>query len=264
MSTYIHGTSPEEQARLNALNTLTNQSFISYLGDLSDKDVADFGCGTGVLMADITKRFPACRITGLEVSPDQLRQAGMRLGDVKTATLKQCDVSTSGLGDHSFDVVYCRYLLEHVIDPVAVAREMIRVTRPGGIVAAQENDLHNVMYYPEVEGMEEVHRQFCILQQEMGGDPFVGRKLFDIFKQAGAKRIDLDYEPEIYTEYDPDPYRAWLFNAVSIYRGAGQEMLGQGMVDSVLFDTVLADMEKRIHRPVGVALFHWNRVRVTI
>ena len=48
MASYIHGTSPEEQARLNALNALTNRSFISYLGELSGKDVADFGCGTGL------------------------------------------------------------------------------------------------------------------------------------------------------------------------------------------------------------------------
>jgi ubiquinone/menaquinone biosynthesis C-methylase UbiE len=264
MTTYIHGTSPEEQARLNALNALTNRSFISYLGELSEKEIADFGCGTGVLMADIARRFPTCRITGIELSPDQLRQAEMRLGDVEAAALRQGDVTASGLADGIFDVVYCRYLLEHVDDPAAVAREMMRVTRHGGIVAVQENDLHNVLYYPEIAGMEEVHRQFCILQQEMGGDPFVGRKLFDIFKRAGAERIELDYEPEIYTEFDPDPYRAWLYNAVTIYRGAGQELLGQGMVDSALFDGVLARMEERIHRPVGVALFHWNRIRVTV
>ncbi|MBN1882879.1 MAG: methyltransferase domain-containing protein [Deltaproteobacteria bacterium] len=264
MTTYIHGTSHDEQVRLNTLNALTNQSFMSYLGELSEKDIADFGCGTGVLMANIVRRFPTCCITGIELSPDQLRQAEMRLGDVEAATLKQCDVSSSGLADGAFDVVYCRYLLEHVIDPVAVAREMMRVTRPGGTVAVQENDLHNVLYYPEIEGMTEVLSQFCILQQQMGGDPFVGRKLFDIFKQAGAEQIELAYEPEIYTEHDPDPYRAWLYNATGIFRGAGQELLGQGMVDSVLFDDVLARMEERIHRPVGVALFHWNRARVTV
>jgi len=264
MTNYIHGTSPEEQAHLNALNALTNRSFISYLGDLSDKDVVDFGCGTGVLMADIARLFPTCRITGVELSPDQLRQAEMRLGDVETASLRQADVSASGLADRSFDVVYCRYLLEHIADPVGVAREMMRVARPGGIVAVQENDLHNVLYYPEIEGWEEIHRQFCLLQQQLGGDPYIGRKLFDIFEKAGAARIELDYEPEIYTEHDPDPYRAWLYNAVTIFRGAGQEMLGQGMVDSALFDGVLARMEERIHRPVGVALFHWNRVRVTV
>lgn len=264
MASYIHGTSPEEQARLNALNALTNRSFISYLGELSGKDVADFGCGTGVLIADIARNFPTSSITGIERSTDQLRQAEMRLGDVETATLKQCEATDSGLADRSFDVVYCRYLLEHVTDPVAVAREMMRVTRPGGIVAVQENDLHNVLYYPDIEGMEEVLRQFCILQQQMGGDPFIGRKLFDIFKKAGAERIELHYEPEIYTEHDPDPYRAWLYNAVCLFRGVGQEMLGRGMVDSTLFDGVLARMEERIHRPVGIALFHWNRVRVTI
>jgi SAM-dependent methyltransferase len=38
--------------------------------------------------------------------------------------------------DHSFDIIYSRYVFEHVQDPDAVARELLRVLKPGGLIAA--------------------------------------------------------------------------------------------------------------------------------
>jgi SAM-dependent methyltransferase len=43
--------------------------------------------------------------------------------------------------DATFDLAYTRYVLEHVADPRQVLREMRRVTRSGGRVAACENDV---------------------------------------------------------------------------------------------------------------------------
>jgi SAM-dependent methyltransferase len=36
----------------------------------------------------------------------------------------------------TFDVVYSRFVFEHVADPEAVARELMRVVKPGGLIAA--------------------------------------------------------------------------------------------------------------------------------
>ena len=58
MQDYIHGTSDAERQRLDLLNRITNESFIDYLGDLSDKKICDFGCGVGTLAAAIAERFP--------------------------------------------------------------------------------------------------------------------------------------------------------------------------------------------------------------
>jgi SAM-dependent methyltransferase len=46
--------------------------------------------------------------------------------------------------DDSFDVVLCAQVLEHCDDPAAAARELHRVTRPGGRVLAST---HGVMVY---------------------------------------------------------------------------------------------------------------------
>ena len=46
--------------------------------------------------------------------------------------------------DASFDVVFCRYLLIHIADPLRVVREMMRVARPGGFVVAYEGDFSSV------------------------------------------------------------------------------------------------------------------------
>jgi hypothetical protein len=137
---------------------------------------------------------------------------------------------------------------------------MLRITKPGGVLACQENDLHNVLYWPAVDGMDRLMEQFCRLQIELSGDPFIGRKLFDIFKKAGATDIRLSFEPEIYTEDEPDGYRAWLSNAHDILLGTRDSLAGRRMIEQPEIDAVLTEMKKRIERPNGVALFYWNRI----
>jgi SAM-dependent methyltransferase len=257
---YIHGTSEKEQQRLSLLSRITNGSFIRFLGDLSGKHVCDFGCGTGALIADFAAAYPSAKITGIEISADQLRRAHETLGDNGNITLILNDATKNDLPDSTFDLTCCRYLLEHVSDPVEAARQMLRITKPGGVLACQENDLHNVLYWPAVDGMDRLMEQFCRLQIELSGDPFIGRKLFDIFKKAGATDIRLSFEPEIYTEDEPDGYRAWLSNAHDILLGTRDSLAGRRMIEQPEIDTVLTEMKKRIERPNGVALFYWNRI----
>jgi SAM-dependent methyltransferase len=258
---YIHGTSEKEQHRLSLLSRITNDSFIRFLGDLSNKSVCDFGCGTGTLIADIAAAYPGAKITGLEISEDQLRRAREANRDNGNVKFILTDAANNVLADGTFDLTYCRYLLEHVADPVAAVAEMLRITRPGGTLACQENDLHNVLYWPAVEGHDLVMERFCRLQIELSGDPFIGRKLFDIFHRAGASDIVLSFEPEIYTQDDPDRYRAWLTNARDILLGARDSLIDRDMIRPAEIDPVLDRMGRRIEQPTGVALFYWNRVR---
>lgn len=242
------------------LSRITNDSFIRFLGDLSGKRVCDFGCGTGALIADIVSQYPDALITGLDISAEQIRCARETIGGAGGVTLIQADVMENDLPDSAFDLTYCRYLLEHVPDPVEVVRRMLRITRPGGVLACQENDLHNVLYWPPIDGMGALMEQFCRLQIELSGDPFIGRKLFDIFKRAGARDIRLSFEPEIHTENTPDGYRAWLSNARDILLGARDALTGRHMIARPEIDAVLSEMDRRIERPNGVALFYWNRL----
>lgn len=258
--TYIHGTRDEEQARLSALNKITNDSFMKYLNIDDNLKVCDFGCGLGNLINDISKKYPNTEITGLEISKDQYVKAKEYVGDNKKITLLNVNLYQNNLPNDQFDVTYCRYVLEHVHDPVQAVREMLRTTKKRGRLVCQENDLHNVIYDPEIPGHDVVMEQFCKLQIQIKGDPFIGRKLFSIFHEAGAKKITLANEPEIYTEDTPETYKAWMSNSLNIFLGAKEKLLQNNMITEKVMDEVCSVFRERINNPKGAALFHWNRI----
>src|SRR5688572_20691110 len=72
---YIHGTQPREQARLAALNRLTNAAFIEFLQVSPGAGVLEVGSGLGILAAAVARAAPGAGVTGVEISPDQLAAA---------------------------------------------------------------------------------------------------------------------------------------------------------------------------------------------
>ena len=94
-------------------------------------EVLEVGVGTGINAAlypsDVT-------VTGIDVAEKMLEKAAARLAahDVRNVRLMQMDAAHLDFPDDSFDLVYAPYVISVVPDPVAVAREMRRVCRPGG------------------------------------------------------------------------------------------------------------------------------------
>jgi SAM-dependent methyltransferase len=257
---YIHGTAISERSRLDDLNALTNRSFIDYLNLSAATIVADLGCGPGTLEAEIGARYPGVCLTGIERSESYCATARERTAHLPGVEIRRGDVATTGLPDDTFDVTFCRYLLEHVASAADVVREMVRITRPGGRIVAQENDLLYVVYYPEIPGHAEVMDRFCELQAQLGGDPFIGRKLFSLFDRQDVESVDLDISAENYTARCPAAFRAWFSNSMRILQGARPALIERRLLAERTIDAVLATMQARIERPEGVALFHWNRV----
>ena len=257
---YVHGTALSERARLDDLNALTNRSFIDYLNLFATATVADLGCGPGTLEAEIGARYPGVRLTGIERSESYCATARQRTAHLPDVEIRQGDASATGLPEDTFDVTFCRYLLEHVAFAADAAREMVRITKPGGRIIAQENDLLYVVYHPEIPGHAEVMDRYCALQAQLGGDPFIGRKLFSLFDRPEVERIDLDISAENYSARRPAEYRAWLSNSLRILQGARPALLERRLLGEKTIDTVLVSMQARIERPEGVALFHWDRV----
>jgi len=106
----------------------------------------DVGCGEGWLVLAAASRFSEAY--GIDISGVRIGRAQARVqeSDSSRIRLQVVDVS-EGLpfDDGYFDAVSCVATLEHVFSPVAVAREMWRVLRPGGeIVIAASNAAYAV------------------------------------------------------------------------------------------------------------------------
>ncbi len=99
--------------------------------------VLDCGIGTGELAAAVARVAPGpVEVDGIDVSSAMLVHAHHRLAAMGcSATLQQGDVRALPYPDDSFDIVTSAHVLEHLPDPQIALREMVRVLKPGGLVA---------------------------------------------------------------------------------------------------------------------------------
>src|SRR6188768_3288127 len=111
--TYIHGTAPAEQARLALLNRLTNGPFVEFLQVRPNMRVLEVGSGLGLLAVDVAAAAEGVEVVGLERSSEQIAAAA----NSPRVSYVQGDAHKLPFAEGSFDLVYCRYLLEHVADP---------------------------------------------------------------------------------------------------------------------------------------------------
>src|ERR1700746_1247010 len=93
----------------------------------------DVGCGPGALTAELAHRLGTEAVCGVDPSRSFSAAARERLPgvDVRVASAEQIPFP-----DHAFDAALAQLCVHFMTDPVAGLREMARVTRPGGMVAA--------------------------------------------------------------------------------------------------------------------------------
>ena len=102
---------------------------------LKGQRVLDIGCGGGIL-ADAMARQGA-EVLGIDLAAKPLAVAQLHALDVQTQGVSYREISAEDLADeqpHSFDVVTCMEMLEHVPDPSSVVRACSKLVKSGGWV----------------------------------------------------------------------------------------------------------------------------------
>lgn len=96
-------------------------------------NVLDVGCGYGFFLQKLKSRYPYARLDmyGVDISRMMVENAKRNIPD---ARFYLCSAEQLPLDDDSFENVVCSEVIEHVVDPPQVIRELNRVTAPGGTV----------------------------------------------------------------------------------------------------------------------------------
>ena len=96
------------------------------------KTALDVGCGGGILCEEIARLGFA--VTGIDPSEHSLRiAAGHAQAGGLRITYEQGSGEAIPYRDHSWDIVFCCDVLEHVRDVPKVIAEISRVLKPGGV-----------------------------------------------------------------------------------------------------------------------------------
>ena len=180
--------------------------------------VLDLGCGPGHFSECVANWLPNARITALDSNTAMLDVARERLGNRFTFVEARADATR--LPVNAFDFVIARFLFQHLADPVLVAREALRVLKPGGklVIIDVDDDLFGVVE-PHVPGLRRLLARYGEVQAAGGGNRRVGRSLLRILRTAGfaepqieaiAIHSDESGLAECFPQLDPAPLRAMV------------------------------------------------------
>jgi demethylmenaquinone methyltransferase/2-methoxy-6-polyprenyl-1,4-benzoquinol methylase len=117
------------------------RAMVTAVGARPTERVLDVATGTGLVARELVRRY-GCSVIGLDQSAEMLAGARERLRReprlAERIQLVQGEAEKLAFADAEFDHVTFTYLLRYVDDPAATLRELARVIRPGGRIAALE------------------------------------------------------------------------------------------------------------------------------
>ncbi|MBD0326401.1 MAG: methyltransferase domain-containing protein [Pyrinomonadaceae bacterium] len=252
-SQYLHGTDPDEQRRLSLLNDILNESSLRELNLQGDESILDVGCG----LAQFTRamaRSSGARVLGIEREAEQLKEARRQAkasGEEHLIELRQGDALALPLDDKewgTFDVAHTRFVLEHVSDPLAVVRQMVRAVRSGGRVVL-EDDNHDVMrFWPEPAEVVALWNAYVRTYEHLGNDPYVGHRLVSLLHEAGATPVRNTWI--FFGSCAGHPhFHLYIENIIGVFEGARSLILDADLLDQTGYEAGINSLRAWANRP---------------
>lgn len=262
---YIHTFTQEEQDRLVRQGELLEPHIHRHVDLSGCSTMLEIGCGVGAQLRLLARRYPGLRMTGVDISENQIGRARLLLaqevgeGRVELLTSPGDELP---FADGSFDAVYICFVLEHAPDPTAVIREARRVLVDGGLLYCTEvfNDALHV--HPHSPAIMQYWQAFNDCQRRFGGDPNIGIRLCNVMIQAGLEVERLDDASYMLDRRMTDPaeraryFDHWHANFVS----ARALLLSEGAIDAALLAEF--DREFELLRNADDAVFLYSNRQV--
>ena len=110
--------------------------YIDSFAQLAGKRVLDVGCGGGILSESMAKRG-AAHVTGIDMAEKSLQTAQAHAAAEGVDNIDYRCIRVEDLAaeqPHSFDVVTCMEMMEHVPDPAAIVKACSELVKPDGMV----------------------------------------------------------------------------------------------------------------------------------
>lgn len=254
---YTLGSSEGETSRLQRqADELApdNSALLDRVGLRPGQSVIDLGCGPRGILDLLAERVsPGGRVIGVDADPALITMAAefaaaRRLNGVEVMA---ADARHTGLPSGSFDLVHTRTLLVNVPEPARVVAEMVRLARPGGVVAAMEPDCEYELCYPDHPAIRRIREIFPVVFARNCADPHIGRRVPELFRQAGLADLAVEATVRVYPK--GHSRRTILLDLVQSMR---PQVLELGLASEAELDALDAAARAHLDDPHTVLMSH--------
>ena len=153
--------------------------------------VIDVGCGTGDDARAMAQRVgKSGRVVGIDSSEVMISEAKKRSETLDLPVQFQTGtVLKLPYGNGTFNAARADRMFQHLKNPGAALRELVRVTRPSGTIGVLDPDWGTlVVDSPDRTLTRQI---FSASQDDTPTNPWMGRQLYAIFDDAGLKNLQV-------------------------------------------------------------------------
>jgi len=189
---------PSEGIRLEMkTSAIETERQLTQIGLQAGMHALDAGCGTGAVSRVMSRMVGnGGQVIGVDSSSERLalgREFAQR-EHCSNLSFVQADLSEGPVAESRFDLVWSRFVFEYLTEPQVVLKNLISSTKTGGKIVVGDLDGNGQFHYPMSTRLE---HGLGLLLNELSGhfDPFVGRKLFHMFRRESLGDIRVHVLP---------------------------------------------------------------------
>ena len=259
---YVHGYSDREMRRLadqaDAVRSLLHDQTVYPPGSR----ILEPGCGVGAQTVTLARNNPESAIVAFDVSEESLgkAEAAVRAEGSRNVEFHQADLFSLPFPESSFDHVFLCYVLEHLPDPAAALAALRATLRDGGSMTSVEGDHGSCHFHPETTAAMHVWRCLIRVQEHLGGDSLIGRRLYPLLAEGGYDSVVVT--PRIvYVDHSlPDLVDGFVRKTiVAMVEGVERQAFDLGFVDGATWKQGIADLREVADRDDGTFVYMFYR-----
>jgi ubiquinone/menaquinone biosynthesis C-methylase UbiE len=194
---YILATGVNASRRLALLDEIYgpySHQFLSGIGIKPGMSILDVGCGTGNVTCWLAKQVGSSgKVWGIDASEDQINIAkenarAQNLTNVEFYSYSVYDIEKINA---SFDIVYSRFLLVHIEQPLLALKLMYSIVKSKGVLACDEQCLFAALTYPDSNAFTQSKNLAEQLSRQKNTDFNFGQKIYAAFKAFDFANVSL-------------------------------------------------------------------------
>jgi ubiquinone/menaquinone biosynthesis C-methylase UbiE len=205
---YTHGHAPAT-VRQHARRTADEAAAFLLPALRPGMQVLDVGCGPGSITRGLAERVAPGQVVGLDLSGETLAAARAEAAarGLDNLAYQEGSVYQIPFPDAAFDAAYAHQVFQHLAEPAAALREMLRVLRPAGLIAVRDVDWGTASYWPRDPWLDRFIDMHFKTWYRNGGEPRMGQRLRALFNGAGV--ADLQITASVWCYATPEETAEW-------------------------------------------------------
>lgn len=256
---YLHGFSQTEQDRLRQQASFAEFKIHQDINFSEAKHILEVGSGVGAQSEILLRRFPKLKLTGIDLSDNQLKSAKESMAKLDFAKDRyeyfKMDAKNMDFSSNTFDGAFLCWVLEHVPQPQKVLSEVRRVLKHGSRVYITEVLNSSFFLEPYSPNVWTYWMKFNDYQYEKAGDPFVGAKLGNFLLSQGFQDIKTEIKTWHYDNRFPDKRKETIDFWTDLLMSAKDQLIEDKVIDQELADAAYKELKAVANDPDAVFFY---------